>query len=272
MKKEFFFFNLKALNPIFFKKTALVILPIKYLIRHSDVKNSTLALIDTFSFFFTLKLFKRKNNNKKVFLNKQFFIKKKSKILGNKSLTTKKVGNYLLLENFFYLSQNNFKFSFIFYKQFSFLKKIKYLSSFISQLKLINKFKNNITFFKKKKIKRGLMKYYFNGILILKHIKKKKFKKKNTKIKTFFLKQPLIMTSDKNYLFNKTQAYLLSVKKMCILSHFYSTTKVFNKKLFGLKVFASRKKLYKKDFRHAIHLNLKKKRKYFKKKKIFKKK
>lgn len=262
MQKEFFFFNLNTLSPFFLKKVTLNFLPIKYLIRSLDFKNSTLALIDTFSCFFLLKLLKKKNstlklkkNSTKKFNNYTYGISQK-----------KNIGNFLFFEKVAYGSANKLQISFNFFKQFLFLTKNKFLFLFINHLKGINTYKKTITFFKKKSLKKGLLKYYFSGILILKHgkISTQKQIKKNIK---FYLTQPILLTNKSTIFLKNNQNYLLAIKKLYYLTHLFGNIKFYNKKILEIKLFALRKKLYKKDFRYTVSLNTKMKKYYLKKKK-----
>lgn len=263
MKKEIFFFNTKTLDPIFLKKAVLATLPVQYLIRYSKLKKKTLILIDTFSFFFTFKLLKKKNNSN---FKKNFILSKKNLITSYKNNLKKKlIGSYILLNAIVYTSKNNFKFSFIFFKQHLNFKKIKYASEFLNHLKLINTFKNNITYLKKKKLKRGLVKYYFNGILIFKGKQTNKSKQKVKKIlNIFFFKWSFLTIFNKKFVRNYTQNYLFATKKFVFLTHLYNLNTIYSRKLPKFKIFALRKKLYKKDFRYVTHLNLKIKRRYIK--------
>lgn len=260
MQKEIFFFNLNTLSPFFLKKVTLNFLPIKYLIRSLNFKNSTLTLIDTFSFFFLLKLTKKKLTLKL----KKNLPKNPNNFIYNNS--QKNIGNFLFFDKIIYSSANKLQISFKFFKQFLFLTKNKFLSFFINHLKCINIYKKTITFFKKKTLKKGLLKYYFGGVLILKHgkISTKKQIKKNAK---FYLTQPILLINNPVFFFKPNQNYILVIKKLYYLTHIFGNLKFYNKKMLEIKLFALRKKLYKKDFRYTTSLNTKIKKYFLKKKK-----
>lgn len=268
MKKEFFFFNLKTLDPIFLKKIALTTLPIKYLIRYSNLKTK-IILVDSFSFFFTFKLLKKNffNSQKINIKKKKLLSEKKNVIWYKKNLKKYLIGSSILLNNKIYTNKDNFKFSFIYFKQKLNLKNIAYLFKFLEHLNLLIVFKNKIAYLKKKKLKRGLIKYYFSGILLFKRkSKKKKELKKELKknFNIFFLQRSLLNASNTPYTTNWNQNYLLATKKTYFLTFLYNLNTIYSRKLIKIKIFSLRKKIYKKDFRHTAHLSLKAKRRYVK--------
>jgi hypothetical protein len=264
MKKEFFFFNLNALSPFFLKKATLCFLPIKYLIRSLNFKNSTLTLMDTFSFFFILKL------SKFFFFNPVLKLKKNVTKIPNTffyaTYPKKNTGNFLFLDRVVYSSPNKLQISFKFFKQFLFSIKNKFLYSFINHLKFINTYKKIVTFFKKKTLKKGLLKHYFSGIVIFKRGKVLNKKQMKTN-KNFYLTQPILINANSSFFFKNKQNYILAIKKLYFLTRVFGNIKFYNKKTLEIKLFALRKKLYKKDFRYTIFLNTKIKRYYSKKKK-----
>lgn len=263
MKKELFFFNFNTLSLFFLKKATLRFLPIKHLIRSFNFKNSTLTLLDTFSFFYILKLSKISFYNPASRFKK--LLTKKTNNFFYPTLL-KNTGNFLFFNNITYSSANKLQISFNYFKQFLFLTKHKFLYSFITHLKFINTYKKTITFFKKKTLKKGFLKYYFSGIIAFKHGKiwNKAQVKKNVK---FFLKQPALLINNSSFSLKNSQDYLLTIKKLYYLTRVFENIKIYNRRIVEMKLFGLRNKLYKKDFRYTVYLKTKIKKYYLKKKK-----
>jgi len=162
------------------------------------------------------------------------------------------------LDRITYFNKNNFNIFFIFYKQKVFLKKIKYFFTLLNTFNQINFFSNYTTFLKKIKIKRGLIKYYFNGFLSIKPNKRYKlFSNSLNKQKKQLIQIPLIKNFKKIYFFNKSQSFLIALKPLILLTVLFKKIKIFHKKNTEIQLFCLKKNIYKKDSRYSINFKMK---------------